>query len=44
MIPTVILLAPLVGAIICGFFWRIIGEQAGKLIATGLLFLAAGLS
>ena len=44
MIPTVILLAPLVGAIICGFFWRIIGEQAAKAVATGLLFLAAGLS
>jgi NADH-quinone oxidoreductase subunit L len=44
MIPTVILLAPLVGAIICGFFWRIIGETAAKLVATGLLFLAAALS
>ena len=44
MIPSIILLAPLAGAIICGFFWRLIGEQAGKIISTGLLFLAAILS
>jgi NADH-quinone oxidoreductase subunit L len=41
---TVILLAPLAGALICGFGWRITGERAGQVIATGLLFLAAALS
>ena len=41
---TVILLAPLVGALICGFFWRLIGERTGQIISTALLFLAAGLS
>jgi NADH-quinone oxidoreductase subunit L len=41
---TVILLAPLVGALICGFFWRLIGERSGQIISTGLLFLAAILS
>ncbi len=40
----VILLAPLVGAIICGFGWRLIGEKAGQVIATALVFLAAILS
>ncbi len=41
---TIILFAPLIGALICGFGWRIIGEAAGQVIATGLLFLAAILS
>ena len=41
---TIILLAPLVGALICGFFWRLIGERTGQIVATGLLFLAAILS
>jgi NADH-quinone oxidoreductase subunit L len=41
---TVILLAPLVGALICGFFWRLIGERTGQIISAGLLFLAAALS
>jgi len=41
---TIILLAPLVGALICGFFWRLIGEKTGQIVATGLLFLAAALS
>lgn len=40
----IILLAPLVGALICGFGWRLIGEKAGQIIATGLVFLAAILS
>lgn len=40
----VILLAPLVGSLICGFFWRLIGEKTGQIVATGLLFLAAVLS
>lgn len=41
---TIILLSPLIGAIICGFGWRLIGEKAGQVIATGLVFLAAVLS
>jgi NADH-quinone oxidoreductase subunit L len=41
---TIILLAPLIGALICGFGWRLIGERAGQVIATGLVFLAAFLS
>ncbi len=44
MVPTLILLGPLAGAIICGFFWRLIGERLGLLISTGILFLAAALS
>ncbi len=41
---TIILLAPLIGALICGFGWRFIGERAGQVVATALLFLAAALS
>ena len=41
---TIILLAPLVGALICGFFWSVLGEKVGQIIATALLFLAAVLS
>ncbi len=41
---TIILFAPLIGALICGFGWRFIGETAGQVVATGLLFLAALLS
>ncbi|MEP5761016.1 MAG: NADH-quinone oxidoreductase subunit L [Litoreibacter sp.] len=41
---TIILFAPLVGALICGFGWKFIGEQAGCVIATALLFLSALLS
>jgi len=41
---TIIVLAPLVGALICGFGWRIIGEYAGQVLTTGLLFLSALLS
>jgi len=43
-VETIILFAPLVGALICGFGWRAIGEAAAQWIATGLLFLAAFLS
>ena len=39
-----IFFAPLIGALICGFGWRIIGEEAGQIIATALLFLGALLS
>ncbi len=41
---TIILFAPLIGALICGFGWRLIGEFAGQVITTGLVFLAAFLS
>jgi NADH-quinone oxidoreductase subunit L len=41
---TLILFAPLIGALICGFGWRFIGETAGQVITTALLFLAAALS
>ena len=41
---TIILFAPLVGSLICGFGWRIIGETAALWVSTGLLFLAAILS
>ena len=42
--PTIILFAPLIGAIICGFGWRIISERGAMMVATGLLFLACALS
>ncbi len=42
--PTMILFAPLIGALIAGFGWRIIGEAAAQWITTGLLFFAAFLS
>ena len=32
---TIILFAPLVGALICGFGWRLIGEKAGQVITDG---------
>ena len=41
---TIILFAPLIGALIAGFGWRIIGETAAMWVTTGLLFLAALLS
>ena len=41
---TTILFAPLVGALLCGFSWRFIGEKAAMWTATGLLFLACLLS
>lgn len=41
---TIILFAPLVGALIAGFGWKIIGETAAQYVTTGLLFLAAFLS
>ena len=40
----IILLAPLIGAIICGFGWRLIGERAGQIITTALIFLRAVLT
>ncbi|MFU8864879.1 MAG: NADH-quinone oxidoreductase subunit L [Rhodobacterales bacterium] len=41
---TIILFAPLIGALIAGFGWRIIGETAAMWVTTGLLFLSALLS
>ncbi len=38
---TTILFAPLVGAILCGFGWRLFGETAALWVSTGLLFLSA---
>jgi NADH-quinone oxidoreductase subunit L len=40
----VILFAPILGAILCGFGWRMMGETAAQAIATGLVALAAFLS
>ncbi len=39
-----ILFAPLIGALIAGFGWRIIGEKGAQVLTTGLLFLSALLS
>jgi NADH-quinone oxidoreductase subunit L len=42
--PTIILFAPLVGALICGFGHRLIGERPALIVATGLVFLSCLLS
>ncbi|WP_294614775.1 NADH-quinone oxidoreductase subunit L [uncultured Roseovarius sp.] len=41
---TILLFAPLVGSILCGFGYKYIGEKAAMWTATGLLFLSALLS
>ncbi|REC55755.1 NADH-quinone oxidoreductase subunit L [Rhodosalinus sediminis] len=41
---TLLLFAPLAGALIAGFGWRAIGETAAMWVATGLLFFSALLS
>ncbi|PQO24522.1 NADH-quinone oxidoreductase subunit L [Rhodobacteraceae bacterium WD3A24] len=41
---TILLLAPLVGALICGLGWRLIGERPAQIIATALLFLSGVLA
>ena len=41
---TILLFAPLVGALVAGFGWRLTGETAAQWIATGLLFLSCLLS
>ena len=41
---TAILLLPLLGAVIAGFFHRQIGEWMAMVVSTGLLFLCAVLS
>ncbi|MBO9409524.1 NADH-quinone oxidoreductase subunit L [Shimia sp. R9_1] len=40
----IILFAPLIGSLIAGFGWRMIGEKAAQYLTTGLLFLACLLS
>ena len=40
----IILFAPLVGALVAGFGWRLIGERGAMVVSTALLFLAAVLS
>ncbi|TGN68608.1 NADH-quinone oxidoreductase subunit L [Paracoccus liaowanqingii] len=39
-----ILFAPLLGALIAGFGWRIIGERGAQVLTTAILFAAAALS
>ncbi|MBS1304198.1 NADH-quinone oxidoreductase subunit L [Loktanella sp. SALINAS62] len=41
---SIILFAPLIGALICGFTWKVIGEKAAQWVATSLLILSAVLS
>ncbi|PYF12804.1 NADH dehydrogenase subunit L [Rhodobacter viridis] len=41
---TIILLAPLLGALIGGFGWRLITEKGALVVTTGLLFLSCALS
>ena len=43
LIVTVIVLAPLLGAIIAGLFGRRIGDVASMTVTTGLLFLSCAL-
>lgn len=40
----IILFAPLLGALIAGFGWRVIGEKGAQVLTTAILFLAAALS
>ena len=40
MVPVIILLAPLLGAVICGFLWRQIGEKTGQYVE-GTTFVEA---
>ncbi|AZV77605.1 NADH-quinone oxidoreductase subunit L [Parasedimentitalea marina] len=41
---TILLFAPLIGSILCGFGYKYIGEKAAMWTATGMLFLSALLS
>ena len=41
---TIILFSPLIGALLCGFGWRIMGEYAAQWVATFFLFIACILS
>ena len=39
-----VIFSPLVGAILAGFGWKIIGEKVALILATSLLFLACFVS
>ena len=41
---TILLFAPLIGALVAGFGWRLIGDMGAQYLTTGLLFLSALLS
>ena len=41
---TILLFAPLIGALIAGFGWRLIGDKGAQWVTTGLLFLSMLLS
>jgi NADH-quinone oxidoreductase subunit L len=41
---TIILFAPLLGALIAGFGWRLISEKGAQVLTTALLFLSCALS
>jgi NADH-quinone oxidoreductase subunit L len=43
-LATLILFSPLVGALLAGFGWRVLGETAAMWLSTGLLFFACLLS
>jgi len=44
MIYQILLFAPLIGAVIAGFGWRVIGDAGAQWLTTGLLFLSMLLS
>ncbi len=44
MAATIVLFAPLIGALIAGFGHRVIGDKGAQVLTTALLFLAAALS
>ncbi len=41
---TIILFAPLIGGLLCGFGWKILGEGPARVLTTAAVFLAAFLS
>ncbi|WP_417727585.1 NADH-quinone oxidoreductase subunit L [Roseovarius sp.] len=41
---TILLFAPLIGALLAGFGWRILGDKGAQWLTTGLLFLSCLLS
>ncbi|NPD15249.1 NADH-quinone oxidoreductase subunit L [Xinfangfangia sp. D13-10-4-6] len=40
----IVFFAPLIGAILCGFGWKVIGEKPAQILTTAAVFLAAALS
>ncbi|WP_112308910.1 NADH-quinone oxidoreductase subunit L [Pseudogemmobacter bohemicus] len=40
----IVFFAPLIGAILCGFGWKVIGEKPAQILTTAAVFLAAVLS